>query len=262
MSLKFFNVLSRHFQPGEGPWLWNCKLREGSFEALILVRVHPNGQVTAYRECRCSMARGGDCSPQWIRVSEYYKYLSPATNWNMQPIFLSSRPLTIWTSYLESLLNRCAVSCCSTFIQSWLSIFAPFPSIFDTFWDHQEGYFEYCSWQWAFVLFALCHCPLTPGVGTPQPASPGTKYRAPVLTRWLSGFCPYNCASDSNAAEQKSKSALFSLIVLLPRGRGSVWRLELELYDCYYYYYYLLSSPSIAGWGCVEWQWWVYLWCY
>ena len=35
-------------------------------------------------------------------------------------------------------------------------------------------------------------------------------------------FLPEHCASDSNAAEQKSKSALFSLIVLLPRGRGSV----------------------------------------
>ena len=36
------------------------------------------------------------------------------------------------------------------------------------------------------------------------------------------GFLPEHCASDSNAAEQKSKSALFSLIVLLPRGRGAV----------------------------------------
>ena len=35
-------------------------------------------------------------------------------------------------------------------------------------------------------------------------------------------FLPEHCASDSNAAEQKSKSALFSLIVLLPRGRGAV----------------------------------------
>ena len=153
----------RHFQPGGGPWLWKLKLREVWFEAPI--HVQPNGHVTAYRECRCSLAQGGDCSPQWIRVSEYYKYLSPATNWNMQPIFLSCRLLTLWTSYLDSLLNRCAVSCCSTSIQSWSSILVPFPSIFVSFWDpflSRKGYLEYCSWQWVFVLFALCHCPLYP----------------------------------------------------------------------------------------------------
>ena len=141
----------------------------------------------------------------------------------MQPIFLSCRLLTLWTSYLDSLLNRCAVSCCSTSIQFTSSILVIFPSICFILrsFPQQEGIFRILFLAVGIRIIRIMSLSTLPLVSAHRSIT-RRKVQSTSFNEMIVRFLPEHCASDSNAAEQKSKSALFSLIVLLPRGRGSV----------------------------------------
>ena len=80
------------------------------------------------------------------------QYSSPAAYWHYGHL--------TWTLFSTDALSAVAQHPFSPRHQ-YLSLSRQFVSFWDPFIS-RKGYLEYCSWQWVFVLFALCHCPLYP----------------------------------------------------------------------------------------------------